>query len=88
VPMVCGRAWARAWARVGLVDELATSEEYIRSKFYDYDVIKVEPRRVQKRSLRTLLEQGWSARLNHAVATWFGCHVVYYALFIHVSECD
>ena len=53
---------------LGLVDELATSEEYIRSKMHDCDVIAVEPRRRHRRSFRALLEQGADAAAT--VADW------------------
>ena len=54
-----GEAWlAQVAAEKGLVDQLATSDEYIRSKMANYDVIQVEVAKKRRNKLQDLLEKG------------------------------
>ena len=54
-----GEAWlAQVAMEKGLVDQLATSDEYIRSKMAEYDVIQVEVAKAKGNKWQALLERG------------------------------
>lgn len=56
-----GEAWlAQVAMEKGLVDQLATSDEYIRSKMAEYDVIQVEVAKAKGNKWQALLERGQS----------------------------
>ena len=63
-----GEAWLACQATdLGLVDELKTSDEYIRSKFERFDVIEVaEAREQPQHPLQRLLERGASSAVEAA----------------------
>jgi ClpP class serine protease len=58
-----GEAWLACQAvEKGLVDELMTSDEYLRSKMDRYDVIEVKPKTAKKPGLfQSFIERGVEA---------------------------